>query len=306
LAWHDQLLPAEFAGRAFGVLDTQVSGGMLTADETQVGRGSRVLALAPGAVVYNVEAYLVGDDALTQVRLFTERLDAGVGLLVHPHYGSHDVVCRRWAVQFEARVINYAQVSIEFVQAEIVQPDASLVEEAADTDELKARLAEDARGLAGEETALNELALVAPDLGLELEDADTATTEEREEFAEQATRVVLEQPQRAPAVGIALTLSRLAGGIQLAAELTLDAPTARGISSLLLREALRTNSLTLMAMRDAWMAFVRTRVAPLRTIAGRQRPLLAIARAEGLEYAELAGRNREAAAAWWAAGEVKL
>jgi hypothetical protein len=306
VAWHDQLLPAEFAGLAFGVLDTQISGGMLTADETQVGRGSRVLALAPGAVVYNVEAYLVGDDALTQVRIFTARLDAGAGLLVHPHYGSHDVVCRRWSVQFEARVINYAQVSIEFAQAEIEQADTALVEEpAADTNELKETLTDGARGLAGEETAFDELALVAPELGIEAP-SDTATADEREEFAEQATRVVLDQPQRAPAVGIALTLSRLAGGIQLAAELTLAAPTARGISSLLLREALRTNSLTLMAMRDAWMAFVRARVAPLRTVAGRQRPLLAIARAEGLEYAELAGRNREAAAAWWAAGEVKL
>jgi hypothetical protein len=305
MSWHDQLLPAEFAGFAFGVLDTQVSGGLLTADETQVGRGSRVLAIAPGAIVYNVEAYLVGDEALTTVRNFTARLDAGAGLLIHPHYGAHDVVARRWSVAFEAQVINYAQVSIEFAQAEIEVADSDPVEEPGGTDELRTKLVDESKAIAEETTAFDELALVAPELGLE-EPPDTATDAEREEYAGKAVGVMLEQPQRAPAVGVATTFGRLGEGIQLAAGLTLDTATARSISSLLLRDALRTDSLALMAIRDSWMAFVRTRVAPARAVPGRQRPLLAIALAEGIEYAELAGRNRVAAASWWAPGEVKL
>ncbi len=311
--WHRQLQPASFAKLPFNVISTDVEGSFSAATELQVGRGHRKIPIAKGARVYRFEAFFTGERVLARVQRFTARLDAGPGLLIHPHFGAVDAaLSERWTVSFEGRgVIDFTALTLEFTETQIVGQLA--VEEspvATDLASQQASIVDQAAVIAKEDVSAQELRSAAPALGLQFVDhagaAGSSTTNEVA-YYQFATRALIAQD--IPSLtGTPAAVNALGSALRRADAGQLGQGESSALAAMLLRHAARANSMALMEMRRSWLAYIRAAgsAAIGRRIAGRGRTLPAISIAEKVDADILAIRNRQAVRAWFARDEVQL
>ena len=296
MTWYEQLQPASFDGRPFNVEGTEVAGGNLGVKETRVGRGSRTIALAKDVVTYSVEAYFVGADALSAALAFTDRLGRGPGLLIHPQYPAMEALAMRWTVPFRARQIDGVRFTVEFQDAGAPK-EAEPPPEPATVAKLTAALEARSVGFYGEPAPLAELQAIGPLIGVAETPAET--------LAERTTSALL-AADATRTTGVPYALQRVGAGLRAAERAQLQASDRTAIADRLLRESLRTDSLTLMSLRLDWLAFTRSSEILAQSYNAEGSTLLSVATSRDLDVNNLAARNRDAVRTWFARGGIAL
>lgn len=296
--WFDELEPASFAGLPFKVRGSADGRfGWQSATETVVDRGSRRRAIAPEPDSYSFEGFLQGATARRDALAFKARALQGPGLLVHPYFGSMDVLCDRITIAFKGPEIEHASLQLEFSASELpaaVAAPAAGLDAASATADIAAAMS----GFNEEPGPADELRRTAPALGLPLEP---------DEDLPERTGQALLSPAGAPRTGVPGAVQGVGAGLRELEAGQLDAAGRDAVADQLLREALRTDSLTLMAIRELWLeAVLAVGPADSRQVDGAGHILPAIAVASGIELADLAAVNRDGARTWFVQGTVQL
>lgn len=114
--WREKMRPATFRGVAFSIDSAEFSGGRRVVRHKYPQR-DQVFTEDMGKEqrAFPVEAFLLGDDFLDQVEDLVEALETpGPGELVHPYFGTHNVIAPSFTVRVRKDEGGFASVSIQF------------------------------------------------------------------------------------------------------------------------------------------------------------------------------------------------
>jgi len=128
MTWRDKLRPASFRGVKFGVLGSDAEFGRRTVQHEYPGRDTPYSEdLGRKQRQFTVEAYIVGDDYMTQRdRLISACEQPGPGQLIHPYYGNKLVSCGSCRISETVSEGRIARIAISFYEAgEKIFPAAS-------------------------------------------------------------------------------------------------------------------------------------------------------------------------------------
>lgn len=128
MSWKDRLRPASFRGIGFGIRETSRSGGHRAGVHEYPFRDTPyVEELGRRARVFNVDAYIVGDDYAERALRLVDRLEDGGGILVHPTIGRIPAVCTNYEQSETNAEGRMARFRLEFVeQGQDLQPFQSV------------------------------------------------------------------------------------------------------------------------------------------------------------------------------------
>jgi len=118
MSWAETLLDASFRGVALQVLGENLQAQRATAEHgTPFKDGDTVVDLGRGSRRFAIQAVTFGVNYEIELQNILLAVDtAGPGELIHPIYGSLNVVCQNWDVQHQADRPDYAEVSLQFLE----------------------------------------------------------------------------------------------------------------------------------------------------------------------------------------------
>lgn len=119
MSWKDDLLDAKFRGVALQVEGDSLKGKRALARHGVPYRsGDTVEDLGRESLVFQLRAVFYGDDYAAALQGLVKALETpGEGELIHPIYGSVNVVPEDWEVSHDAEHPDYATVALTFVES---------------------------------------------------------------------------------------------------------------------------------------------------------------------------------------------
>ena len=120
MAWRDNLRPASFRGVEFQIDDADSPiAGRRTARHEYPGQDVPFIEdMGKRTKEYSFDAWVIGDDYQEQGDRLIEACDAaGPGEMVHPYYGSREVMCEACDSSHRTREGRMMRFSLKFVQA---------------------------------------------------------------------------------------------------------------------------------------------------------------------------------------------
>lgn len=125
MGWANDLHDASFRGVRFDVTSTRDSSAKsLAIHQAPYANDALIDDMGNDAKHLSVDAIFTGDDYLIRLNALTAALDAyGPGELMHPIYGTLTVQVRDYSVYHDADTVDFASVSIQFIQAKSSKPD---------------------------------------------------------------------------------------------------------------------------------------------------------------------------------------
>lgn len=127
MAWRDKLQPASFRGAPFQVDADEMGGGRRVQVHEYPQRDVPYAEdLGRAAREISVTAFVVGDNFLTERDALLGALEqSGAGTLVHPWFGSLQVVAKDWRVRHDRQRLGVCEISLNFVEAGVLAFPAS-------------------------------------------------------------------------------------------------------------------------------------------------------------------------------------
>lgn len=122
MGWQANYRQAQFRTAEFFVPDSDVSGGRrAVVHEFPQKEIPFVEDMGRKARQFSIDAYVLGDDYMVGRDALIEALEkSGPGKLVHPYYGTIDVVCQSWSVHESRGELRFAKFSLSFVEAGVL------------------------------------------------------------------------------------------------------------------------------------------------------------------------------------------
>lgn len=277
------------------MLSGDAASGVEVTIEQQIGRGSRARPVVNRPYTYPLRGYVTGRDALQRSEALRRALDKGRNILVHPWQGALDVIPTEWRLAFDSQSLEWVELDLEFTSA--VLPELAASEPPPDAGTTLSAMAQAGAAFASEPVALAELEQLRPELSLE------PPSVTGEGFATQATGQLLNGS--GVATGVPRALQEVGNGVRAAEAGELTSDEAARIEAALLVEADRSDSATLLDIRELFSIFVAgSALARVQTANGPT--IQALAEATGQSIEILAARNRQAVLQWFARGEVRV
>jgi prophage DNA circulation protein len=124
MSWSETLLDASYRGVPLDVIDENLQAQRAIAQHgTPYQDGDSVEDLGRGARAFAMRVVLFGTNYEIALQLLLAALDMiGPGELVHPIYGSLNVIAYNWSVQHTANRPDYAEVSLQFIEQKPDEP----------------------------------------------------------------------------------------------------------------------------------------------------------------------------------------
>lgn len=119
MTWKDRLRPASFNNIPFYVEDHELEvGRRLVVNEYPFRDEPYTEDMGASARRYNITAYLVGNNYMDDRDSLMDAVESGtVGSLVHPYYGTKEVICQSLRIRENKTEGGYAVLAFTFVQA---------------------------------------------------------------------------------------------------------------------------------------------------------------------------------------------
>ncbi|VVN72767.1 hypothetical protein PS726_00513 [Pseudomonas fluorescens] len=124
MSWSETLLDASYRGVPLDVIDENLQAQRAIAQHgTPYQDGDSVEDLGRGARAFAMRVVLFGTNYEIALQALLAALDTiGPGELVHPIYGSLNVIAYNWSVQHTANRPDYAEVSLQFIEQKPDEP----------------------------------------------------------------------------------------------------------------------------------------------------------------------------------------